>query len=295
MKIKPFWAILVVIMLIWVGNYLYAEKYKLKHPIFLDHYLDLNLNHEQYIPFYFITNKGDTSFIQTVELGNIRGMPDQFIGNNGVEEMEQFGRYSLKRVNIQFHPETFVTPEETVKFNEMTVYFSDNHTTDYSIGQIAFSPEKEELNPLTFKSGSAGEYTETRLNATESLSIESVSTLLDDALQGRFHIKLQSATSTETAQPEPVIENDEWNKAKGTELRKMKFPLRLNKSDWLTVKSYADPSLHAIMDVKINLYGTAESGESFTGQVGHLQYEPYLTTESIRQIIDDRTEVANHE
>lgn len=209
--------------------------------------------------------------------------------------MEQFGRYSLKRVNIQFHPETFVTPEETVKFNEMTVYFSDHHKTDYSIGQIAFQPEKEKLDPLSFKSGSAGEYMETRLNVTEALSIESVSTILDDALQGRFHIKLQSATSTETLQSEPVIENDEWNKAKGTDISKMNFPLRLDKNDWLTVKSYADPSLHATMDVKINLYGTTETGESFTGQVGHLQYEPYLTKESIQQIIDERMEAVNHE
>lgn len=295
MKIKPFWTILVIIVLIWIGNYLYAEKHKLDQPIFLNHYLDIDLTHESYIPLYFITNKGDTSFIQTVELGNVRGMPDQFVGHNGVEEIEQFGRYSLKRVNVQFHPEAYVTPEELLKFTEMTVYFSEHHTTDYPIGQITFRTDKERLDPLEFRSGSAGEYTETRLNAIDALSIKSVSTTFDDVLQGRFHIKLQSATSDEIEQPEPVIENDEWDKAKGTDIREMKLPLHLDRNDWLTVKSYVDPSLHAIMDVKIYLEGTTEAGQPFTGQVGHLQYEPYFTKESIQEMIDERMEVEDHE
>lgn len=295
MKIKPFWAILLVIVLIWAGNYIYAEKHKLKHPIFLNHYLDLNADYEQYIPFYFITNKEDTSFIQTVELGSIRGMPDQFRGDNGIEEVGQFGRYSLKRVYIQFNPEAYVTSSGTEKFDEMTVYFSEHHITNYPIGQIVFQPEKEGLNPLSFKSGSSGEHTETRLNVTEALTLESVSTAFDDLLQDRFHIKLQNAISNETIQPKPVVENDEWNKVKGIDVRKAKFPLHLDKSDWLTVKSYADPSLHAAMDVKINLYGTMETGEPFSGQVGHVQYEPYLTKDSIQQIIDERMEAAHHE
>lgn len=295
MKIKPFWAILLVIVLMWAGNYIYAEKHKLKHPVFLNHYLDLNADYEQYIPFYFITNKEDASFIQTVELGSIRGMPDQFRGDNGIEEMEQFGRYSLKRVYIQFNPETYVTSSETKKFDKMTVYFSENHTTNYPIGRIVFQPEKEERNPLSFKSGSSGEYTETRLNVTEALALESVSTAFDDALQDRFHIKLQNANSNETVQPNPVIENAEWNKATGSDVREVNFPLHLDKSDWLTVKSYADPSLHAAMDVKINLSGTTETGKPFTAQVGHLQYEPDLTKDSIQQIIDERVEVAHHE
>ncbi|PIC86935.1 hypothetical protein CSV72_06020 [Sporosarcina sp. P20a] len=295
MKIKPFWAIMLTIVLIWVGNYMYAEQHKLDHPVFLNHYLDISLENELYIPFYFITNKDDTSYIQLVELGNIRGTPDRFGENEGVEEVEQFGRYSLKRVNIQFDPEASVKPGETVRFNEMVVHFTGHDTKIYPIGQILFQRQKEELDPFAFKSGSVGEYSEARLAAREALTIESVSTVFDDTLQGKFHIKLQSADHAETEQLETVLESDEWSKTKGTDIRKMKFPLHLKMGDWLTVKSYADPSLHALLDVKIDLNGTTEAGELFVGQVGHLHFYPYMTKESIQRVIDERTEVENHE
>ncbi|PIC82495.1 hypothetical protein CSV71_15080 [Sporosarcina sp. P21c] len=295
MKIKPFWAIMLTVVLIWVANYIYAEKHKLERPVFLNHYLDLNLKNEQYIPFYFITNKDDTSFIQFVELGNIRGIPDRFGENEGVEVVEQFGRYSLKRVNIQFDPEAFVTSGETVKFDNMVVHFSGNEVATYSIGQIVFQYQKEQWDPLSFKSGSVGEYSETRLNAKEALTIESVDTVFDDALQDQFLIKLHSANGVETEQLRPVLESDEWNHAKGIDLREMNFPLQLAAGAWLNVKSYADPALHAVLDVKIDLNGTTEAGESFVTRVGHLHYYPYMTKESIRQVIEDRTEVKAHE
>lgn len=295
MKIQPFWAIMLTLLLIWVANYIYAEKHKLERPVFLNHYLDLNVENEQYIPFYFITNKEDTSFIQIVELGNIRGTPDRFVENEGVEEVEQFGRYSLKRVNIQFDPEAFVTSGETVKFDDMVVRFSGNETAIYPIGQIVFQSQKEQLDPLSFKSGSAGGYSETRLDAKEELTIESVHTVFGDALQDQFLIKLHSANGVETEQLGPLLESDEWSNAKGIDLRKLNFPLQLAAGDWLTVKSYADPALHAILDVKIDLNGTTEAGESFVSRVGHIHHYPYMTKESIRQIIEDRTEGKAHE
>lgn len=177
----------------------------------------------------------------------------------------------------------------------MVVHFSGHDTTIYPIGQILFQRQNEQLDPFSFKSGSVGEYSEARLVAREALTIESLTTVFDDTLQGKFHIKLQSADSAETEQFEPILESDEWSKTKGIDIREMKFPLHLKMGDWLTVKSYADPSLHALLDVKIDLNGTTEAGEMFVGQVGHLHFYPYMTKESIQQVIDDRTEVDNHE
>lgn len=294
MKFQPFWILFISILLIWAGNYLYAEQHKLAHPVFLDHYMDVNTENELFIPFYFITNKADPSFIQVVELGNMRGAPDRSIGNNGVEEVEQFGRYSLRRVNIQFDPLPISSSDEKVVSDKMTVYFSEHQMTDYPIGRMVFQNENEASDPLAFKSGSAGEYTETRLDVTESLSIESIETSFDDVLEDRFHIKVQSASSTESAQPEPVIESDEWNKAKGTDVRNMKFPLWLEGNDWLTVKSFVDPSLHAVLDITVRLNGRTEAGKAFTTRVGHLE-EPYVTTEVLQQIIEKRTEEGRHE
>ncbi|AXI00811.1 hypothetical protein DV702_14510 [Sporosarcina sp. PTS2304] len=295
MKVQPFWGIMLIIGIVWISNYMYAYSQKLDQPVFLNHYIDYHLSEEQYTPFYFLTNKEDSSFIQVVEVGDIRGYPDRFGEHNGIETIEQFGRYSLKRVMIRFDEEAVDTLTEPVRFDKMNVYFSEQSETIYPIGQIVFHPLREEYRPFTTSSVSGGNHTESRLTVDEELVIDSVNTSFDELLDERLMIKLSSASLNKEKSNKVLSSNEEWNQTKGIDRRDVELPLVLDKGDYLTVKSYAEPSLHAVLMIAIEIKGTTKAGAPFTAKEGYVQFEPSINKQQVERLIKQRTEADANE
>ncbi|WP_153732833.1 hypothetical protein [Sporosarcina obsidiansis] len=294
MKVRLFWVIMALIGISWVANFIYAQSQKLEQPVFLNHFIDVRTYDNQYVTFYYLTNKEDQSFIQVVELGDIRGLPERVGSNDGVREIDQFGRYSLREVTVQFSPEMSGTPTAPQRFTEMNVYFSEEKPTTYPIGQIVFHPWEEQVQPFTFVSTHAGIHMEERVRIAEPIMIESVNNSFENELRDHLFVKLQSAQDFASEQTAYEYGDKEWNEVKGTDARAVKFPVKLKTDDWLAIKSFIDPELHAVLDMAIGLKGKTDTGEPFTVPAGYMYY-PHLDKQAVQTIIRERTGAGSNE
>lgn len=290
MKSKTFWIVLASTAVVWAANYAYAYKHKLERPVFLNHYVDLWQHTDMPLTMYYITNKSDTSEIQYAELGGKRIFPDRFSAG-GFEEVDQFGSYSLRRVEFLIDE----PPPEAAGdvYSSMLVVFTEYPQAEYEIGAIAVRPEKMGDVPFTETSGFSGDYQETRMKVDESFTIGQVDFSAGELLNNGFFMKFNR--SGLAADNEGIEMDKQWKVVKGADLRAGALPFSVEKGDWFTVSSYIDETLHsALFDAAVALQGETAAGKSFSSIVFHHQY-PYVDLQSAKQLIEQRTGADAHE
>ncbi|WP_153723162.1 hypothetical protein [Sporosarcina cascadiensis] len=298
MKIQPFWVLMAIAVVSWIANYAYAESTKLAHPIFLDHYIDVWREESPELSLYYLANKEDRSMIQWVELGDWQGAPLHFGTGPEFEEVEHYGRYSLRRVTLQMDQPSAMT--EAQKFREITVNFTDGATVQTEIGQVTVQPpyDYDGAQPFTDQSSASGEYEKTQLLPGEDVTIESVKTSFDDVLQNQFFIKLymREHSLDQGTLPEGMSEYEEksWQNVPGIDVRTAQFPFDMKKGERLTITSAADLKLRGVMQMDIEVAGKTAANEPFTTIANYISY-PQFTLEEIKQLIKKRTEAKSNE
>ncbi|GKV64340.1 MULTISPECIES: hypothetical protein [unclassified Sporosarcina] len=296
MKMRPFWVIMTIILISWAANFAYAESKKLAHPIFVDHYIDVWWEQNPYFSIYYLANKEGRSTIQSVELGDWQGAPEHFGTDPEFEEVDQYGRYSLRRVTLQMNQPPAVT--EAQKFREITVNFTDGSTVQTEIGQITVLRPEFGAQPFTDQSSASGEYEKTQLLPGEDVTIESVKTSFDDVLQNQFFIKLymREHSLDQGAMPEGMSEYEEksWQNVPGIDVRTAQFPFDMEKGERLTITSAADLKLRGVLQMDIEVAGKTAANEPFTTIASYISY-PQFTGEEIKQLIKKRTEAKSIE
>ena len=295
MKIRPFWVILVLTGILWVANLAYAQSQKLDQPIFVDHYVDMWWEESPFLQFYYLANKEDRSIVQSVELGDWLGSPEWGIDSE-IAEVDQFGRYSLRRVTVQFNhlPEI----QEQQIFHEVTVHFSESPSTVAQIGRIVVHPPSDGTSPFNDNTHSSGDYDKSQLIPGEVVTVESIHTSFDELLQNQFFMKAYSPKlrllSKPLADGMRDFKEKYWQEAPGVDVRTVEFPFELQQGEPLIVSSTADLKFRAVMDIDIELIGETATKEPFKEKVGYISY-PQFTKQEIQQLIEKRTKAVPNE
>lgn len=290
-KIRPFWVILTIIGISWAVNFGYAESKKLDRPIFVDHYIDVWWEESPYFSFYYLANKEDRSTIQWVELGDWQGVPETYDMDHEIEEVEQYGRYSLRRVTLQMNGLPEIT--EAQKFRNLTVYFTEGASVQAEIGQITVQPPYDGAQPFTEQFHQSADYEKSLLIPTEDLTVESVRTSVDDLLQNQFFIKLYVREHSLTKRPLPkgmdAYEEKSWQNVPGIDVRTVQFPFDMQKDEHLTISSKTNLKLPSVFQMDIEVSGKTAVNEPFATRASYISY-PQFTGKEIKQLIDKRTE-----
>lgn len=129
MKERVFWLFLGIIGLNWIANYLYADAKRLEEPVFLDHFIETTMNDENYLTFYYLTNKDDRSHVNYVHMNEVPGYveSDMDYSTGMPTDIQSFRHYVLRKITVlvdgaalEYH-----ASDGDFKFNEMEVFFSD--------------------------------------------------------------------------------------------------------------------------------------------------------------------------
>lgn len=296
MKVRFFWVALGLIGVSWIVNSMYAYSKQLDEPIFLDHYVDLTYQDHQYVRFFYLTNKNDTSVISSMNAGDLRAYPEQSYGffneTNQIYNHQDFGHYVLRSVNAEFYNPYGTQLEES--FTEMDVVFSDGRVVTAPIGHIMMQPPNAEESPLEFTSSgsNSNNFGQTYYRTLEPLTIETVEHSFQDDLQDDFSIKLHSPKNRfETRAADLAFQDGmdgEWNDLPGTDLENVIFPFHLKENDRISVHSKLPTTSTKVLNVTIYIFGTTESGKNFTTTASIIT-QPYLEKQDVNKIINAKT------
>ncbi|WP_342508093.1 hypothetical protein [Sporosarcina sp. FSL K6-2383] len=296
MKGHFFWVALSLIGISWMANSLYAYSKQLDEPIFLDHYIDMAYQDHLYVRFFYLTNKNDTSVINSMNAGDLSAYPEQsngfFNNTHQIYNHQDFGRYVLRSVDVEFYnPYGDQLDYETT---EMDVVFSDGRVVTTPIGHLMTHPLHLNTRPLEQTSSGSNNhnFSQSYYRALEPLTIHSVEHSFKDDLQDDFFIKMnrpKTPLDSKAAEADFLDSMDqEWNDLPGLNLRNVAFPIQLNEHDRISIHSKFPTNSTKVLNVNIYMKGTTESGKDFTTTSG-IFTQPYLEKQDVKAIIKAKT------
>ncbi|WP_301108786.1 hypothetical protein [Sporosarcina sp.] len=285
-----------IVVISWAVNFAYAESKKLDQPIFVDHYIDVWWEEDPYFTIYYLANKEDRSTIQWVELEDWQGVPERNGMDVEFEEVDQFGRYSLRRVTLQMNGLPEIT--EAKEFREITAYFTEGPPVRAEIGQITVQPPYDTKQLFREHPHYDLNYKKTQLTTEEDITVESVTTSFDEVLQNQFFIKLymRERSLDQRTLPEGmnVYEEKFWQDIPGIDARAVQFPFDMKKGERLTVTGTANVEMSSVLQMDIEVAGKTAENEPFAVRTEY-RSEPQFTGQEIKQLIDKRTEAEANE
>ncbi|MFJ7934116.1 hypothetical protein [Sporosarcina sp. NPDC096371] len=302
MKGRFFWIALGLIGVSWIVNSMYAYSKQLDEPIFLDHYIDVVYQEHLYTTFYYLTNKNDTSVINSMNAGDVMAYPaEQSYGWNGLDQIDNrqtFNHYVLRSVTVEFYNPYGDVLDDS--FTEMDVVFSDGRVVTAPIGHIMMQPPTMGGSPLeqTMSSGSNDNSSQAWYRALDPLTIEAVNSSFHDDLQKDFSVKINTQhnplESRVTDMEFQDTMNREWNDIPGLDIANVSFPIHLKEGDTFSVHSKLPTNLPKVLDVNIYISGKTESGKTFSTTAG-VTTQPYLEKQDVDDIIKAKTKGAANE
>ncbi|AMQ08149.1 hypothetical protein [Sporosarcina psychrophila] len=293
MKPRFFWIALILIGISWISNSIYAHSKQLDKPIFLDHYIDVELQDYIYITFYYLTNKNDSSVVSSVSTGELIGYPeDPYFADEGIQNRQSFNNHVLRSVNVRFDLEQPSVPE-IYSFTEMDIFFSNGKKITTPIGIVNIFPYFNERIPLEQVSTMMGSnYNNADYRATEPLTVDTIKGSYQEVLQDNFLIKINSPsnpTVSQTTEKEFLDPMEkEWRKLPGLDLKNVQLPFDLKNGERLSVYSSISKNLKAVFDLSIHISGKSESGRVFSTTV-RFNHQPYLEQKDVNAIIKEKT------
>ena len=143
MNTRFFWIALSLIGISWIANSMYANSKQLDEPIFLDHYIEMQLQDTIHMTFYYLTNKHDMATVTSVSASEWLGHPrTHHFSSEQVQNEQIFNNHVLRRIDVMFdnvqldssnHPENH-------SFTELDVDFSDGKRITTPIGIVHVRP-----------------------------------------------------------------------------------------------------------------------------------------------------------
>ena len=200
----------------WIVNSMYAYSKQLDEPIFLDHYMDVAYQDDLYMTFYYLTNKNDTSSVNSISAGEVKGYPEHpYFFDGQVQNEQTFSNHVLRSVLVKFNLDPSSQPKD-YSFTEMDVFFSDGRVITAPIGHVMIHPSTTTKAPLDQIRTRGNNFNQSRYRAIRPLTIEAIEGSFPDLLQDYFFIKVNTPTTPLVAEPADEellnLAEGEWEK-----------------------------------------------------------------------------------
>ncbi|WP_010676647.1 hypothetical protein [Bacillus timonensis] len=305
MKEKIFWVSLAVIVLSYIGNYLFFQSKQLDEPIFLEHYYELAINEQEepMLTFYYVTNKSDTSTVNFVRINGIETLSvandDFFMWNPQEPQYEQeFTHHYLKSVNVTFP--AALEGDGPFIFSDMEVHFSDGQTVLADIGKVILlsSTDNHDVLETQISSSSNLHREEKSMVALQPITLENFEIPFEEDLSDDILIKVELDQEKlreleklkSGSNPPNWFDEDrdkEWEELPGDLVSDNLLPFSLEQNEWIRIMFQYNPTRFSYYQFNIKIIGKTKSGEEFVRKLPINDY-PYLDQKAINRIIESK-------
>lgn len=308
LKEKIFWAGIVLVLLSWIGNYLYFQSKQLNKPIFLEHYYETYVEDSAELTFYYLANKTDTAEVSIVSIDGLEAYPVSTSGfsmwssSHTPSYVQEYAHHYLKSLTLQLTPSLLSvdTPtKEDWRFNEMTVTFTNGQTITANIGEVHLYHQFPSTDVFDIRSSGGSNHHLHNVLAyiTRPVTIEEMTIpfkeVVDDVYM-KMNLKqsqlneLEHLINDENAPNWFLSEkNLDWDSFKGIPIQEELFPLALEENDWVEVYTLLNPNRQTFLDFSINIVGTTKDGEPFISTFPFIDH-PSLTQQAVNEIIAEK-------
>ncbi|HHW36445.1 MAG TPA: hypothetical protein GXX18_04015 [Bacillales bacterium] len=313
MREKIFWFGMIIVVISWVGNYLYFQSKQLERPIFLDHYYETYLQDENYLTFYYLTNKQDPSQVSYALIDGLEAYPVSnesmwhWQPNTPTFEQEFFHQY-LKSVRLQL-PKYDLPIEEgsddVWTFEEITFAFSNGEmiTTDIGNMNVYGKFPNSDVFETRVGSGSNQHRSDKTMVAVQPVTVDAITIPFTEEISRDVRVKVnldqEKLKKLEAVRhggnPPDWFEKErdlDWEKVSGVSIDEDIFPFELKKDDWLKLSMKFNPNRKSFFEFGIEINGTTAKGERFMGKAPIIDH-PYLTQQAVKEIIAEKVGGAN--
>ncbi|WP_261129906.1 hypothetical protein [Bacillus sp. Marseille-Q3570] len=297
MRESHFWIAIMLVVILWTGNYTYLLSKQLDEPIFLKHYYEVWLEDRMPLEFYYLTNKSDHGTVNSISINGIHLYTTQdgfMFYSEGPQFKEEYIHQHLKSFKVDFPEEQIPVKkrsEDEWIFTEFIPSFNNggafNHPVE--IGYVNFRGDGQQESPFKFQMSGSSSYHRSQYNmsAEETLLIEEIKVPLLDRFPGVVEVKIQDSKVKLPEKEEQEISdtiNVSWDKVPGTTLQELELPLELKSGDWISIHTMVDERNTMFLRFNIWLKGKSSGGKTFEIPI-QIQDEPNLDQYDINDII----------
>ncbi|CAM3572559.1 hypothetical protein [Marinicrinis lubricantis] len=201
------WIFSLLLIASWGGNVWYYESQKLEKPIYLEHYYEISTDLLSHMSIYFITNRDSER-----EPYQFRVNDDIVLNVAQVRTRDERGRLQLREAAVMpVSDQIFRNLENSLRFEQATVYYSDGLVDTVSLGEIIVHPRSQSEYDLEFSFSSSSSNGTGRWGSTvqEDITVASVTHSFPELLSDSIDILVNGKSYVDTTA----------------------FPLTLNKGD----------------------------------------------------------------
>lgn len=271
---RIFWVSLVIIIISWTANTIFAYSKQLDAPIFLDHYFNTVIQDNDVLTLYYLTNKNDPAVITHVNLGDMTAYVtnNEFNFENDVDpNIDVFTHHGLRALHIELDPIAMEAAliDGPFTFNEIDIGFSDGQYLTVPIGKITLNSDFPVDNVLSSirSSGSSDGSSEYFYQADKALSIDNISVDFEEVLQDYLTIQINKIN---------IASQD------------ITYPISLEKDEKIHIQTKISTDFTGLLNSFITISGTTESNKNFTSFVPLSSQLPELKRKDINNIIKDK-------
>jgi len=308
-KERVLWGGLAIVILSWIGNYVYFQSQQLDQPIFLKHYYETSIRDEETIglTFYYLTNKLNASEVSYVTVDGVEAYPLQetdfqmWPTTTSVPQYEQeFSHHYLKSVRLQFQSSFLPIKkgsDDIWSFDKLDVTFTDGQTMSADIGKVnVFAKEPDyELFDEQVSSSSNQHWSQKSMVTTQPLIIEEIAVPFAEEIGKDIYVKVNLNHDTmeklDYAQQEEILPewfdeliNTDTYKLEGIPITEPIYPLSLNEGDRLQLSMRFNPNRKSVFEFGMTISGTAVNNEPFLHKAFIIEH-PSLSQQSVNEII----------
>jgi hypothetical protein len=308
LKEKHFLVVMVIVVISWISNYLYFQAKQLDQPIFLDHYYETYLQEENYLTFYYLINKQDSSEVTYALIDGLEAYPisveGPWNGSSNTRTFEQeFAHQYLKSVRLQLPKYDLPIAEgsdDVWSFEEITFVFSNGEMVTSDIGSVNVYGRlvHPDIFDTRISSGSNQHRSDKSMVSTKPVIVEDITVPFSDEVSQDVLVKV-NFEQEKLKELEPLKhggnppvwfeeESDlEWKKVSGVSINEDIFPFELKKDDWLKLSMKFNPNRKSYFEFGIEITGTTADVKKFMGKAPIIDH-PYLTQQAVNEIIAEK-------
>lgn len=315
MKEKIFWTGMVIVVISWVGNYLYFQSKQLERPIFLDHYYETYLQEENYLTFYYLSNKQDHSEVSYALIDGLETYPVSNDGpwnwsSNTPTFEQEFSHQYLKSVRLKLPKYDLPIEEgtdEVWSFEEITFSFSNGEMVTADIGNVNVygTFPNSDIFETRVSSGSSQHRSDKTMVALRPVTVEAITIPFPEEISQDVLVKVnlnqEKLKKLEALRhggnPPSWFEEErdlDWEKVSGVSIDEGIFPFELQKDDWLKLAMKFNPNRKSYFEFGVEINGTTAEGERFVRKAPIIDH-PYLTQQAVNEIIAEKVGGAENE
>jgi len=288
-----FWIVISTIIISWFGNTLYFKSKQLDAPIFLTHYINLNIEEEvTYLSLYYITNKTDFTELQQIQMEGLTLYPQNngffFMNDQNQQQYHQeFTHHYLKKATFEIHKDQFNAKQlkDGLEVEKIEAVFSQSPSKSMPVGQIHMNPNevRNDLLRNDRSSGSSNGDFQSNHSASEALTITELILPFGKQLEKEYEIKL-------THNHQSYFAGTFTNTTVSNRYPVNKQPIQMKENDTLLTKIQLNTKSNKVLNIQFILRGQSNSGKKFQTSI-NAYLEPYLTQSDINSYIERASEV----